>query len=154
MNLEATHCNSWITFQNRNFPHVIPLITNNLRQIKWPIDDFSILKELVNICMTVESPETSFEILNHAFETYNKTNFVPEYLLITAMAAHACDDEELEFESYIKALELDPKNAKIHSRISRFLGRQKRWDLASDHIKFVSKIDPSFPNGIDRPRLF
>lgn len=130
-----------------NFAHVIPLIQSNLRQINWPIDNFSILTELVNICLTVESPETSFEILNHAYETYNKTNFVPDYLLLTAMAAHACDNEELEFESYIRALELDPGNAKIHSRVSRFLGRKKRFDLASDHIKFVSKIDSSFQTG-------
>ena len=105
-----------------SFPHVIPLITNNLDRIKWPTDDLSALKELVNICMTVESPDTCLEVLAHAFNTYDGSELVPEYLLLTATAAHACDDIELEFESYIKALELDPKNVKIHSRISRFLG--------------------------------
>ena len=129
------------------FAHIIPLIKRNLDQIEWPADDLSVLKELVNICMTVESPDICLEVLAHAFNTYDGSELVPEYLLVTAMAAHACDDLELEFESYIKALEIDPGNAKIHSRISRFLGRQKRWDLASDHIKFVSKIDPSFETG-------
>jgi len=129
------------------FAHILPLVTNNLDRIKWPTDDLSVLKELVNICMTVESPDTSLKVLECAFNTYDGSELIPEYLLVTAMAAHACDDVELEFECYIKALELDPGNVKIHSRISRFLGRQKRWDLASDHIKFVSKIDPSFQTG-------
>ena len=129
------------------FAQVVPLIKNNLDQIKWPTGDLSVLRELVNICMTVEAPDTCLEVLESAFNTYDRSELIPEYLLLTATAAHACDNLELEFESYIKALELDPGNVKIHSRISRFLGRQKRWDLASDHIKFVSKIDPSFQTG-------
>jgi len=127
-----------------HFAHVLPLIENNLKFIKWPRDTIASLTEIVNICMTVESPETSLKILDHAFETYLDSEFYIDYLLITAVTAHAIDNLDLEFETYIKALELDPGNSKIHSRVSRFLGRQKRWDLASDHIKFVMKLDPKF----------
>jgi len=112
--------------------------------IRWPKDSIFALSEMVNICMTAESEETALILLEHAFETYLDSEFFTDYLLTTAIAAHATDNRDLEFESYIKALEIDPGNSKIHSRISRFLGRQKRWDLASDHIKFVKKIDPSF----------
>jgi len=127
-----------------HFAHVIPMIQNNLKSIKWPTDSISLLTEMIAICMTAESAETGLVILEHAFETYLDSELFTDYLLATAMAAHATDNRELEFESYIKALEIDPGNSKVHSRISRFLGRQKRWDLASDHIKFVQKIDPSF----------
>jgi len=127
-----------------HFAHVIPMITENLKLIRWPKDSIFALSEMVNICMTAESEETALILLEHAFETYLDSEFFTDYLLTTAIAAHATDNRDLEFESYIKALEIDPGNSKIHSRISRFLGRQKRWDLASDHIKFVKKIDPSF----------
>jgi len=130
-----------------HFGHVIPLITRNLNSIHWPVDDTAILRELVNVCMTAESAETGLKILDHAFETYSNSELFVDYLLTTALVAHATDESDLEFESYIKALELDPGNPKIHSRISRFLGRLKRWDLASDHIKFAKKIDPSFESG-------
>jgi len=126
------------------FAHVIPMIKNNLKAIKWPKDSISFLTEMVNICMTAESSETGLILLEHAFDTYLDSELFTDYLLTTAIVAHATDNRDLEFESYIKALEIDPGNSKIHSRISRFLGRQKRWDLASDHIKFVKKIDPSF----------
>ena len=127
-----------------HFAHVVPMITENLKLIRWPKDSIFALSEMVNICMTAESEETALILLEHAFETYLDSEFFTDYLLTTAIAAHATDNRDLEFESYIKALEIDPGNSKIHSRISRFLGRQKRWDLASDHIKFVKKIDPSF----------
>lgn len=126
------------------FAHLAPMIKNNLKFIKWPNDSIVHLKELINICMTAETPETGLTLLDHAFEYYVESEFFTEYLLVTATIAHATDNRNLEFETYIKALELDPGNSKIHSRISRFLGRQKAWDLASDHITFVKKIDPSF----------
>ena len=142
--LEHLTAISGLLARTGSFAHVVPMITKNLQLIRWPIDDISPLSEMVNICMTAESEETALVLLEHAFETYLDSEFFTDYLLTTAIAAHATDNRDLEFESYIKALEIDPGNSKIHSRISRFLGRQKRWDLASDHIKFVKKIDPSF----------
>ena len=127
-----------------HFAHIIPMIKNNLKSINWPKDNIFSLTEMVNICMTAESAETGLVLLESAFDTYIDSELFTDYLLTTAIAAHATDNRDLEFESYIKALEIDPGNSKVHSRISRFLGRQKRWDLASDHIKFVKKIDPSF----------
>ena len=130
-----------------HFAHLIRMINNNLKLIRWPSDNVDFLNGLVNICMTAESNDTALALLDKAFDTYSDSSLFAEYLLITAMVAHASDNTDLEFESYIKALELEPGNAKIHSRISRFLGRLKRWDLASDHIKFVKKIDPSYKTG-------
>lgn len=130
-----------------HFAHIIPLVRSNLNRIRWPFDDISSLKELVNVCMTAEAVDVSLEILDAAFETYVESEQFTEYLLTTATVAHASGNLNLEFESYIKALELDPGNAKTHSRVSRFLGRQQRWDLASDHIKLISKIAPSFETG-------
>lgn len=129
------------------FAHVIPLITKNLESINWPIDDVAPLADMCNICLIVEAPETALLLLENAFNTYSESDLFVEYLLCLAVAGQATDNSDLEFECYIKALEIDPGNPKVHSRVSRMLGRHQEWDLASDHIKFVAKIDPSFKTG-------
>ena len=129
------------------FAHVIPLITKNLESINWPIDDIAPLADMCNICLIVEAPETALLLLENAFNTYSESDLFVEYLLCLAVAGQATDNSDLEFECYIKALEIDPGNPKVHSRVSRMLGRHQEWDLASDHIKFVAKIDPSFKTG-------
>ncbi|WP_339334093.1 hypothetical protein, partial [uncultured Maricaulis sp.] len=45
------------------FAHVIPMIKNNLKSIKWPKDSISFLTEMVNICITAESSETGLILL-------------------------------------------------------------------------------------------
>jgi len=94
--------------RNGHFDHLIRMINNNLKLIHWPSNNVDYLNGLVNICMTAESNDTALALLDKAFDTYSDSSLFAEYLLITAMVAHASDNTDLEFESYIKALELEP----------------------------------------------
>ena len=78
-----------------HFAHIIPMIKNNLKSINWPKDNIFSLTEMVNICMTAESAETGLVLLESAFDTYINSELFTDYLLTTAIAAHATDNKDL-----------------------------------------------------------
>jgi tetratricopeptide (TPR) repeat protein len=120
------------------------LMKDHYKNIHWNPESLEELKEVTKICLVLEEPSLGLQILDHAFHIYNETPLASEYLIVLATAAHAADEAELEIQTYIKALEIDPLNPKVHSKLSRFLGREKNWDMASDHIKFIRALDPEF----------
>jgi len=120
------------------------LITDHYEKAQWDPESLGEIKEVNKICLVIEEPALGLQVLDHAFKLYNETSLTSEYLILVATTAHAADEEELEIQSYIKALEIDPLNTEVHSKLSRFLGRSKNWDMASDHIKFIQRLDPGF----------
>ena len=124
--------------------NVSQFIRKNYEKIRWDSNSTKLITELVQVSLIIESPELGLEIINKAFSVYNRTDNVIHILMLLANTAHAADNKELEFEAYTRALELDPLNPLIHSRLSRFLGRIKEWGLAADHIKFLKNLNPDF----------
>jgi len=120
------------------------LIADHYQKVKWDPESLEKIKEVNRVCLVIEEPTLALEVLDHAFTLYSETSLASSYLILVATAAHAADKEELEIQSYIKALEVDPLNTEVHSKLSRFLGRSKNWDMASDHIKFIQRLDPGF----------
>lgn len=120
------------------------LIKEHYKKVSWDPESLAVISEVSAICLVMEEPLLSLEILEFAFDVYNNTLLTSRYLTLMATAAHAADEDELEMQAYIRALEIDPLNTEVHSRISRFLGRDKNWGAASEHIKFAQRLDPEF----------
>lgn len=122
----------------------IKLIEDLYERAVWDPSSLGGLRELIRLCIVLEEPSLGLKILSSSFDTYNESSLITDYLILVATTAHAADDEELEIQTYIRGLEIDPLNTELHSRLSRFLGRIRSWELASDHIKFIHRLDPQF----------
>ena len=119
-------------------------IRTHAYKIVWSEQNANQLANLVEYSIILEEPELALEILNEALSQLDGSSVVIDVLMLVATAAHAAEEEELELQTFIRALEIDPLNEKVHSRLSRVLGKLRKWDLASDHIRFINKINPQY----------
>ena len=116
----------------------------NIRNLDFVAMSFPEVKSLVEILVVIENLDDALFILNSTYPNFDNKNDYTSFLLLMATVFQASDQLSEEFEVYQLALESDPLNEQLHSRLSRFLGRLSEHEMASEHIKFIQKINPDY----------
>ena len=116
----------------------------NLKNIDFASMSFSEVKSLVELLVVIEDLDNALLILNNTYPNFDNEKEYTSFLLLMATVFQATDQLPEEFEVYQLALESDPLNEQLHSRLSRFLGRLSEHEMASEHIKFIQKINPDY----------
>jgi predicted O-linked N-acetylglucosamine transferase (SPINDLY family) len=92
----------------------------------------------------LEDPTLAMEIIDKVYAFFDGTDDFIDFLMQTTMILHSAEETQAEFEVFVLALQIDPLNEKVHNRLSRMLSRLKEYDAATEHIKFIQKINPDY----------
>lgn len=105
---------------------------------------FTQLQSLIDLHLIMEAPEMALEILSSVYHFYERgEEFLPFLILLGKVFQHAEKPWD-EIEVYLLALKINPLSTKVHHALSKSLSRVSLSDAASDHLKFIDKIDPDF----------
>jgi predicted O-linked N-acetylglucosamine transferase (SPINDLY family) len=116
----------------------------NTAKIDYPSLTFDQLKQISDVLIVLEMLDEATALLSECVNNFDNNDEFVEFMLIMAKIFHANDDVSSEFETFEIALKTDPLNARLHNKLANFLSRLRAYDLASDHIKFIQKINPDY----------
>ena len=116
----------------------------NKANINYKDLTFDQVKQTADVLIVIELLDETLIFLNNCFENFDNEEEFIEFLLLMARTFHATDDVESEFETFELALKSYPFNERLHNKLANFLSRLRAYELASDHIKFIQKINPEY----------
>jgi len=122
----------------------ITVLQKHFDAIDFKAMTFGEVKNLTDILVVLEKPTLAMEVLQEVYDNFTESDDFVNFLMQMAMVFHSADEVQAEFEVFCLALEADPLNIDVHNRLSRMLGRLKEFDAATDHIKFIQKINPEY----------
>lgn len=125
-----------------NFNAAKAVWLKNNSKINCAILKLEEVKQITDILIVIELLDEALIFLTSVYGNFDNEDEFIEFLLLMARTFHATDDLEAEFETFEIALKAYPLNEKLHSKLANFLSRLRAYDLASDHIKLIQRLNP------------